>query len=101
MSFDRKPNWRSWPEPILRTSKRIATEHLLTMDGIVSKSRHPRVTRARDHLLAILRWSTFYSYPELGFLLAMDHTSVIAAVRRHEARLNNDIEQYQQQRRRG
>lgn len=67
----------------------IATEHnLLDGKSVFHKTRNPRVVEARDHFLAVLRWSTSLSLPELGFIFHLDHTSVLMAIRRHENVLN-------------
>ena len=68
--------------------RRVAEEHGVLPHAIYSPTTRPRVVRARDHVLALLRWSTGFSFPELGDLFAMDHTSIVAAVRRHEKRIN-------------
>lgn len=59
----------------------------LTDDGRL-KSMHPRLVRARDHVFAVLRASTGWSYPDIARIFGMlDHSTIHAAVRRHELRL--------------
>lgn len=76
-------------DPILKLARAIATEHgIVKAECIFSERRHPSIVRARDHLLAVVRWSSGLSYPEIGAIFRMDHTSVMSAIARHEARLN-------------
>lgn len=56
--------------------------------AVVGARRHREVVDARQHVLAVVRWSTGWSYPRLGRLFDLDHTSVMDAVRRHEEKLN-------------
>lgn len=73
---------------------KIAKEHGVTSEQIKSKSRHPHIVRARDHFLAIIKWSTGLSYPVIAGFFNMDHSSVIQAVRRYEAFINGDLQDY-------
>ena len=76
-------------ETFHKLARAIATEHqIMRVDCLFSQRRHPGVVRARDHLLAVIRWSSGLSYPEIGAIFGMDHTSVMAAVSRHDRRLN-------------
>lgn len=53
--------------------------------------RHGRARRARDHVLHVVKWSTGWSYPEIGAFFGLDHTSVILACKRHEQILNGEL----------
>lgn len=75
----------------LQLTCKMAALYGVTPEGLVGRSRHPRVVLARHHLCALVRWSTSLSLPEIGELLDLDHTTVMAAVRRHEARINADV----------
>lgn len=72
----------------LPTLKRIATEHHISVDAMMSRSRQPDLVRARVRAMAVLRWSTGWSLPDLGRLFGRDHTTILAAVRSYEAELN-------------
>ena len=68
---------------------KIAKEHgILFAKSILDKTRNPRIVLARDHFLALVRWSTTLSLPEMAFIFRMDHTSILSAIRRHENLLN-------------
>ena len=71
-----------------RLARRIADEHGVPLDLMLSRSRVPSVAHARHHFVAVLRWSTGMSYPSIGALVDRDHTSIIAAERKYEATLN-------------
>jgi chromosomal replication initiation ATPase DnaA len=78
-------------ELIEYVAEKIAREHGYSMIAIRSRSRNPSVVRARDHVLAVLKWSTGLSFPELArFLGGRDHTSIISAVNRHASILNGE-----------
>jgi hypothetical protein len=47
----------------------------------------PRVSRARAHIWAVLRWSLDLSYPEVAQVFGADHTTVMVAVKKREAEL--------------
>lgn len=48
--------------------------------------RSPRHVRARDRLCWMIRESGSYSLPEIGRLIGRHHTTVLEAIRRHQAR---------------
>lgn len=75
-----------------RFVEKIAHEHGVTVHQImVAKSdRHPAASRARFHAWAVVKWSTGLSFPEIGAFFGVDHTSVLAGVRRWEAILNGE-----------
>jgi chromosomal replication initiation ATPase DnaA len=65
----------------------IAAEHGMTTLKLVSRLRYRSIFRARAHALCVLRHTTLWSYPELGRLFSLDHTSIMHAVGQHEAEL--------------
>jgi chromosomal replication initiation ATPase DnaA len=76
---------------IERLAEKIAQEHGLRQSSdLFAPKRHPTVVRARDHLFAVVKWSTGFSWPEMAEIFGMDHTSILVAVRRHEMRLNGE-----------
>lgn len=77
----------------------VASEHEVDPDAILKLVRHPIVVRARDHALALVKWSTGLGWSEIARQFGMDHTSVIAAVERHEALLNGEADKLREERR--
>jgi chromosomal replication initiation ATPase DnaA len=78
-------------EPVFRRlAERISAEHGLPAAAMLSRRRTKRIAFARAHFVAVLRWSTGLSYPEIGHLIGRDHRVIIAAVRSYEAALNGD-----------
>jgi Bacterial dnaA protein helix-turn-helix len=55
---------------------------------VLSRDRFPSVVAVRRRLIALIRWSTGLSYPEIGGIFGLDHTSVLSAVRKREAELS-------------
>lgn len=73
----------------LNLAQKICDEHMVSFDATFKlRLRTPSEVRARHHFVALLRWSTGLSYPEIGGLIDMDHTSILDGVRKHEERLN-------------
>ena len=72
----------------MQTIRRIAREERCSVDDIFGHARHPDTDRARRRAMAVLRWSTQWSYPEIGRVFGRDHTTVLHAVRRYEEELN-------------
>jgi len=73
---------------VTQAVRRIARDSGCTAEDIYGTSRHPIVARARRRAMAVLRWSTTLSLPELGRIFNRDHTSVLTAVRKYEDELN-------------
>jgi hypothetical protein len=80
----------SMPVHVREYVARVAKSHAVSLQAVMSTARHPAVCRARDQAMAVLRWTCNYSFPELGAMFGRDHTSVMAAVERYEARLNTE-----------
>jgi len=59
----------------------VAVRHGVRIHEMLSTSREDRVSKARRDLCACLRGSGL-SYPDIGRLVGMDHTSVMYAVRK-------------------
>lgn len=74
-----------------RLGERVAREHGTTLNEILGGTRLRRVAHARQHLAALLRWSTGLSFPEIGRAMGLDHSTVMHAVGEHEARINEEI----------
>lgn len=72
------------------TLERIAREEGVTIGAILGLSRYPRVVKARHRAMAVIRWSTEWSYPEIGRLFNRDHTTVMAGVEKYEAKINGE-----------
>jgi chromosomal replication initiation ATPase DnaA len=73
---------------VWRIAEKICAEHRVTVHGaLCHRDRHPKATRARRAFLAIMRWSTDMSYPEVAELLGVDHTTVMEACREREREL--------------
>ena len=74
----------------LSTARRIEFKHGIDLETIVGRCRHGRVVRARHHLCALLTWTLDLSYSDVGRIMALDHTSVINAVRTHEEKMTKE-----------
>jgi chromosomal replication initiation ATPase DnaA len=68
----------------------IAKTYGVTVDGMLARSNRHTFVVPRDHFIATLKWSTDLSLTDLGALFGKDHTSIYEAIRRHEARLNEE-----------
>lgn len=60
----------------------VAAAHRMSSDEMLSPDRRRPYVRARWHLMAILH-DRGWSYPKIGALLGMDHSSCIYGVRQH------------------
>lgn len=70
-------------------AKRLGYE----VEDLFSASRAGGVARARQLAMAVARATLERSYPELGRAFGRDHTTVIAAVRAVEARVEKSTEE--------
>lgn len=60
----------------------VAAEHGLTIDHVMSKSRHGQIVEARrESICAIVRLYPEMSYPQVGKFFGIDHTSAMFHVR--------------------
>jgi len=62
----------------------VSVRHGVAIEMILSTARDDRICRARRDLCTCLRGSGL-SYPDIGRLVGMDHTSVMTAVRKELA----------------
>lgn len=76
---------------LLQLAVRMAFLYRITSEALVGRAKSRTTVAARQHLCALIRWSTALSFPEIGALLDLDHTTVIHAVRVHEARINAEM----------
>jgi chromosomal replication initiator protein len=72
----------------MRVTEEIAESHGVTLDMVLGPERSDHIVRAREHALAVVRWSTGLSFPAIGNIFDRDHSTVMSAVRRYEAMLN-------------
>jgi len=82
---------KPWTRPddrVRRVIAQIAGEHGVPLDRVMGRCRLARVSYARHHAMAVIRWSSGLSFPEIGRYFGRDHTTVIAGVRRYERELN-------------
>lgn len=68
-------------------AQKIASLYHLPLREALSRSRSTKIALAKQHIFAVLRWSTEASYPELSMMLELDHNTIITAERNHGARL--------------
>lgn len=67
------------PEVVVRAvSEAVGVD----VEDIMGEGRSFSVARARRLSMAVARWTTGWSYPELGRFFSRDHSSVIVAVSR-------------------
>ena len=78
------------PLSVRAAGERIAAEHGLTFARMASRSRLATTVRARHRWWAATKWSLGLSYPETGALFGVDHTTVMAAVRKVETQLEQE-----------
>ena len=58
---------------------------------IFGTSRQPQVCRARDHVVAVLRWTLMLSSKELGAIFWRDHSTILGSEERHEKRITEQF----------
>lgn len=73
----------------LREAVRAAQHLGFTLSELQSADRHVSISRARQFVAYHVRSVTEASYPELGYLLKRDHTTIIAACRRVQKLLDS------------
>lgn len=69
-------------EPLLSA---VAKANYVDPSEVLSQDRHRAPSRARRELAYYLHAEYGFSYSEVGILLARDHTTIVHAVRKHEA----------------
>lgn len=70
---------------------RIAEEHGVDVMDVLNDRRYKSISIARQHLAAIIRWTLGLSYPEIGYILGVDHTTVMYAEIAHGSRVEAGI----------
>ncbi len=87
------PRVAPWPRKTLNRAKleedirAFCATHDIDAAEIWSTKRSRPICLARDKVIHWLRCERHLSLPQIGALLNRDHTGVLAAVRRHEARV--------------
>ena len=73
-----------------RVIRRIARDHGVTYADIMKKEIGCKaVSNARHHAMAVIKWSTAWSLPQIARVFHRhDHTTVLSAVRKWERVLN-------------
>jgi hypothetical protein len=76
------------PVPVILNRRKILNEVCreedLALAALLSKSRTPKLVKARWKAMYRLRELLHLSYPEIGRSLGMDHTTVIHGIRQYE-----------------
>ena len=68
--------------------KRVAQEHGLTVEELISHKRHKRFRGARQDAAYEIRHRLEYSYPKIGRIMGgRDSTTIIYYVRQRELRV--------------
>jgi chromosomal replication initiation ATPase DnaA len=68
-----------------RLAEKVCDDYRVSVEGALCyQDRHPRATRARHRFLALMKWSTDLSYPEVGRMIGVDHTTVMLACEKVE-----------------
>jgi chromosomal replication initiation ATPase DnaA len=73
----------AWP-----AIERIARDEGVQPRDIWTTKRDADTSAARRRAMAVLRWSSRWSYPHIGRIFGRDHTTVIAACRKYERELH-------------
>jgi chromosomal replication initiation ATPase DnaA len=62
--------------------RRIARKHGVKPEAVLGRGRHRHTAMARHEFFLMLRDTLDMSYPEIGKLLGVDHTTVMAGVKK-------------------
>ena len=73
--------------PMAKIAREVAYKYAVTVNDIRSERRAPYLVAARHEVFWRCKTETENSYPAIGKFFRRDHTTVIAGVRKHEARL--------------
>ena len=73
-------NWR-------QLAADIAVDHHATLFEVLTGQKMPHVVDARDQIIATIRTQGL-SWPAIGALLDMNHTSCLSANQRHQERIS-------------
>ena len=77
-----------WVLPIIQEA---ADLFMVTPEEVLGSGRTPSVVRARHFSLALSRHRFRWSYPELGIVFGMEHTSVMHGCKRAEREFAVDL----------
>lgn len=75
---------------LLPSAIKLAKEYRVRLLDLLGESRAPTAAAARRHLWSLIRDSLNLSYPEIGRLTLVDHTTVMEAVRKRHAEINRE-----------
>jgi chromosomal replication initiation ATPase DnaA len=75
-----------------RAIEEAADEYDISVMEIMGKRRHKSIAWARQSAMWRIRMATSLSLPQIGRMFDRDHTTVLHAIRAHEARLKQGIE---------
>jgi chromosomal replication initiator protein len=73
----------------------VAKRHGLTVGQILSRSQARRIARPRQEAMALLREAGRWSWPQIGAVFGLHHTTAIEGVRAHYARAEVDLRRWQ------
>lgn len=72
---------------VYELAERIALSHGVDLVDVLGRRRHSELIPARHELWTVLRHSLDLSYPALGRVFEVDHTTVLSAVHDRESEL--------------
>ena len=64
---------------------RVERKHGFTVGALQTRLKTRAICTARDEAMSLIRKRLGWSYPQIGRFFNKDHSTVIYAVRRHEA----------------
>lgn len=70
------------PHELKQELTKAATRHTITVRSLLSGTRRRNVTAARLEVMRFLR-RRGYSYPQIGLVFGLDHSTVHYALKRH------------------
>ena len=68
----------------LGLAAKLAAEYHVPMAKVIGRDRHKTAAAARHHLWALIHGTLVMSYPEVAEIFGVDHTTVMAAIRKRE-----------------
>lgn len=68
--------------------RQVAERHGVPVHHVVGVSRSPEHVKPRTEAMYLIRETGRFSYPQIGRFFGRDHSTVIAAVRRHKLGLD-------------
>lgn len=76
---------------VLNFSALICQRNDVRLSDVIGRARERHITAVRHFIWSEL-YAQGYSFPEIGREFGRDHTTVLAGVRRHNARLAGEID---------